>query len=399
MPRRPRRADRHAHHCNAFTLVELLVVIAIIGILVALLLPAVQSAREAARRSACTNNLKQLGLAALNFESTNKRLPPGYLGIEDNYSAPGNFVEGLPSGGVRLHQQVGVIAQLLPFVEEQPTYDLLTSEYQDALNGNALRSYQTGVETYHDFFFRVPNARQAALTRIGSFLCPTAPDETPRDGMIRMAYSIDTAKSSSAVNWEEFEQSNMLMRTWRFEPSSEAINYGQTHYHGCAGVYGYIGPGSPVVAEDGITYDAGADLVGVFGPRTKTRLGQVSDGTSNTIMFGESPGSIGAGFFDDELSNPTEVRSGFSSGYMWIGTNTLPAFLGLDLSREAQLAESGERPQFDTKWSYFSSLHPGVVQFVFVDGSVHSLNDAIDNFVFKSLASMRGGEVVPDDEL
>src|ERR1051326_8659731 len=89
-------------HCG-FTLIELLVVIAIISILIALLLPAVQAAREAARRAQCTNNLKQLGLAAHNFESTNGKFPDGI----------GPYPKSTPGGGTRISVQ-GLI---LPFME------------------------------------------------------------------------------------------------------------------------------------------------------------------------------------------------------------------------------------------------------------------------------------------
>ncbi len=96
---------------TAFTLVELLVVIAIIGILIALLLPAVQSAREAARRMQCSNNLKQLGLSLLNFESANKRLPPAAV-----TDTGGRVIFG--------NSNRSAFVFMLPYFEEKSTADL-----------------------------------------------------------------------------------------------------------------------------------------------------------------------------------------------------------------------------------------------------------------------------------
>ncbi len=100
-----------------FTLVELLVVIAIIGILIALLLPAVQAAREAARRSQCTNNMKQLGLALHNYHDTHQVFPPGGLeygcsSAGPNYEQPGKLVKNLNG-----------LVLLLPYLEQMPLYD------------------------------------------------------------------------------------------------------------------------------------------------------------------------------------------------------------------------------------------------------------------------------------
>lgn len=120
----------HRSHRRAFTLVELLVVIAIIGVLVGLLLPAVQAAREAGRRSACTNNLKQLALAVHGYESARKLLPPAYGNIE---------WRNLNTGNASWYE-FSWICSVLPYCEEQALYDRVV---QYVIDGNGINNYPT----------------------------------------------------------------------------------------------------------------------------------------------------------------------------------------------------------------------------------------------------------------
>ena len=100
---------------SAFTLVELLVVIAIIGILIGMLLPAVQSVREAARNTQCKNNIRQIALAAMNYESANQRFPPGLL---SKALRTQSLNDGEP-------QELGILVHLLPFIEANNVADLI----------------------------------------------------------------------------------------------------------------------------------------------------------------------------------------------------------------------------------------------------------------------------------
>ena len=108
---------------RGFTLVELLVVIAIIGILIALLLPAVQAAREAARRSQCTNNMKQLGVALHNYHDTHKVFPPGGLDYGHAGTGPHPSLPGGVEPANKLVKNMNGLVLLLPYIEQQSLYD------------------------------------------------------------------------------------------------------------------------------------------------------------------------------------------------------------------------------------------------------------------------------------
>jgi prepilin-type N-terminal cleavage/methylation domain-containing protein/prepilin-type processing-associated H-X9-DG protein len=129
---------------GGFTLIELLVVIAIIGVLVSLLLPAVQSAREAARRSQCVNNLKQLGIAAHNFHDTNGHLP-----------------SSIRPAGLTPLPRVAALTQTLSFIEQTPLYNAMNFQYSWGAVENSTVS----------------------LTRISTFLCPSSPEPERLDGI------------------------------------------------------------------------------------------------------------------------------------------------------------------------------------------------------------------------
>lgn len=141
---------------SGFTLVELLVVIAIIGMLVALLLPAVQSARAAGRRTVCQNNLRQLGLAATLYETSQQVFPPGVTALDDNLQ------NGLQSG----------FAYILPQLEQQNIFDIMDMSVP----------------------WKHPRNAQAIATRIDAFLCPSS------DGSVGLLGGVEGAPTDYAFS-------------------------------------------------------------------------------------------------------------------------------------------------------------------------------------------------------
>jgi prepilin-type N-terminal cleavage/methylation domain-containing protein len=356
---------------SAFTLVELLVVIAIIGILVALLLPAVQAAREAARRNACTNNLKQLGLAALNYESTRKTLPPGYLG-SPLFGKPWEDLSTV-SGVSQPQQGIGVLVFTLPYVEEQSLFDLFTEQYEISPDSYATWYFN---DTYDN-----NRRRRLSGTNVESFRCPSISFEPPQSAYLDKMYFIAAAGALNRGSGGN-------------DPS--LVAQGLTSYAGVTGVVGTAGPQDVINDADGLPYPAlgtrsiKTELLGVFGRRSETPLAKVVDGTSKTLMFGEAPGTFGSNA-GDIFSWSTGQYDGFVQGFAWAGWACLPTYYGLDPSESN--GDPNPEARYQTHWRQFGSVHSGgVVLFTMADGSVHGLNKDIDIATFHNLSTMKGEE-------
>src|SRR5262245_708830 len=143
---------------RGFTLIELLVVIAIIAVLIGLLLPAVQKVREAANRMSCSNNLKQVALAAHNYQSTYNKLPPGYLG-----PIPNEKSDGSPD-----IQWIGLFAFLLPYIEQDNVYKQIQTVWDVTSYGNSAGTPATG-----NWWLNNNQNWTIAHARIKSLVCPS----------------------------------------------------------------------------------------------------------------------------------------------------------------------------------------------------------------------------------
>jgi prepilin-type N-terminal cleavage/methylation domain-containing protein len=347
--RPPRRA--------AFTLVELLVVIAIIGVLVALLLPAVQSAREAARRMQCSNNLKQMALAALNFESTYNHLPQGpHDGDPQATSAAGyNYIEVPPAYGgttcCRAANRNGWnhFYKILPFFEQQNVYDL-------GIDAPAIWPVATNASNEND----------VARAVIPSFYCPS-------------------------------RRTNEVYGTALFS---------RNDYAGCAGFYqgetiegtGDVPPPPlgllPIGDERGNVNQGneggrkGAIVWSGFGK--KRILAGVTDGTSNSIIFAEKclpPTRWGADGGDNERWN--------NAG--WDEDNIRWHFAPV-ADKKAPPFRPGTTNS--TAWRrMFGSSHPAGLQAAFIDGSVRFASFTVDPNNWRRVCVIDDGEAFNSTDL
>ncbi len=337
-----------------FTLVELLVVIAIIGILVALLLPAVQMAREAGRRMQCSNNLKQLGLAAHNFHDVYRRFPPGYLG---NGTPPSNPQNGNPPdyySGVQWNVPwLGSLVYILPYMEQENIYkEIYVEKNPDVFvpinpSGTPItRPWWTEARTW-----------AVAQTRIESMLCPStdAYDNQVGTGALFLTFGNRNANSGT-----------LQMGFFRIGGGGDTI--GRTNYVGVAGGLGTI----PTNGWD--------RWRGVFGNRTKNAFRNITDGSANTLLYGETIGGM----------NSSGTRHDFAQS--WIGSGCLPTAWGLRF-RRSPTSETYQR------WYQYSAEHPEIVQFCFADGAVRGIEETIDRSVLIRISGMKDNVIVDDDAI
>jgi prepilin-type processing-associated H-X9-DG protein len=357
----------------AFTLVELLVVIAVIGTLVGLLLPAVQSARESARRTSCTNNLRQFGLALFNFESARKCFPQ--TDIRPDATA-GNWSAG---GGWSLH------ARLLPYVEEgslAKQFDFTQAAFTGPYTG------------------QVPNPAFAAAfaTPISMLLCPSDP-----------APKVNTANGYS------------------YGANNYMVSFGSGTADGKGNAYWDFSK-----PTDGIVYE-----------NSRVRIGQITDGTSKTVVASEAVRSIGSDTtfavgspppfpYQYTLNGSTYFNSGppltlktntstpttadvdakvsnwaaDSSVTGWRGVSSA-AMRGRGLAWAATTSgnsltngftpPNSRIPDYVMHWSGFfgpKSWHSNGANVLFGDGRVTLLSDSTDTTLHRAIHSINGGEQV-----
>jgi prepilin-type N-terminal cleavage/methylation domain-containing protein/prepilin-type processing-associated H-X9-DG protein len=357
---------------RGFTLVELLVVIAIIGVLVALLLPAVQAAREAARRTQCVNNSKNIALAAINYHDVHKSFPVSedystYLGVrcEEVGSNPINYG---PAGGTGLGRCPTIpaaqdpqrqasqlhggswIIHILPQMELQSIYDRFDIP-DHGLNGDWKVGPRAGMSYVTDLTFRSALETQPAV-----LVCPSDEFGGPRQGQF---------------------------------PFPGAITVATTCYKGSAGDGGFepVPPHRDLVWHSGVTAYAAINNPGIFWRYSYLSGGiefkAITDGTSNTFLFGEA--------------SPEDGNSpAWSSDGDWATT-------GIQLNWDARtsgacLDGSGNfSPGLATCWPNtrgFRSQHTGGANFAFCDGSVAFIDNSIDHMTYRALSTKAGSEVV-----
>jgi prepilin-type processing-associated H-X9-DG protein len=310
----------------------LLVVISIIAVLIGLLVPAVQKVRDAANNTQCKNNLKQIGLALLNYHDTNKKFPPGHECHKSNGLGATDGTIGNP------YYFSNWAIELLPFVEQDNVYKLYNHTVFNAHASNAA----------------------VRVTYVPVYTCPSdpngnqvlTPETAPRGGSV--PYMTASYRGMAGIDTDEFDQ-------WGGYPSEVAVNLAK--YPTTRGLLHSVDDWNGTIQE---------------------KLSNVTDGTSNTVAVGERATKTHntRGTFWADSFNLYSLSGVYA--------NSISLVADYDLC-VATLAPLDPAP---CKYGW-GSLHTGGINFVFIDGHVTTISTNINTTILACLATISGGEVVP----
>ncbi len=382
---------------RGFTLVELLVVISIIGVLMALLLPAVQAARESGRKATCMNNLKQLGLAAQSNLEKTKRYPTGGWGPR--------WV-GYADGGNGPNQPGGWVYNLLPYMEGVPLHDL-----GQGLNASNDAQMQTdiGKQVITTLgFMNCPSRRGGQAYPISAALNPYDPVTTSATVVpVNPNTSVNGAKgdyaANSGVRYDKTSASGAeteIPLGCFLDPNSGGASSGSEF------------PTTYASGKSGIAFNTNHRWSGVLFQRSTMSDANVKDGTSHTYLFGEkfvdrrhyddgnSPGDFGnmySGMGSDNYRGtyvkPQTPATNANPNSDDPGQQAEPSSLATYqtmISDQPDLAGTGN-------WQCaFGSAHNGIVNFAFCDGSTKSIPTTIDPLTHRYLGERADSKVLDD---
>lgn len=316
---------------SGFTLVELLVVIAIIGILIAMLLPAVQSVREAARRISCANKIRQLTLAFHLCHDSHGRFPSGGWGW---------YWVGDPNLGNGKRQPGGWAFSVLPYIEQENLRKLMGDGNPAVVSADQLSGASLACRTPLDAFF-CPS-RRSAFNR---------PRVMPAAAPNEYAYNADPNETEARNDY--------------------AANAGDT-------VVTWGGGPDPESAATGAGFSSMLNATGICFQRSEIGFRNVTDGTSNTLLLGEK--HLGIANYDNGLDFGDDQN--FLTGD------------DFDLHRWTAAPPISDSESQSQDYLRFGSAHPGGLNMSYVDGSVHFTSSDINSTSFQFLGNRKDGQVV-----
>ncbi len=352
---------------KGFTLIELLVVIAIIGILMAMLLPAVQQVREAARRTDCANRLRQLTLAQHNFHDSRKRISPAFLGQNQVMVNSNLLLED---------QWSSALALTMPYTELNQLYDLMPPIMYDMYNNFLDYTDASGAQIYSWNGATPDNLGLLYDTAVPDFLCPS-------DDINSVQYIHSSGANGSLTayspQWDGNTINDLDWAGWLVIFTGGGDEFvKRTNYVSCIGAHGHtIGPERE-------------RWRGCMAPRQKITLETIQDGTSRTIMMGENIGPIfanqrGLGLDDDD---PTRTETSYAWSWLNGGSvqvrgdipyNTPQLFVpitGFGPGDPTPVDEATITMLGSSKFSStrgFGATHPAGVNIGLADGSVRNV--------------------------